>query len=74
MMKDFTNHVLKKHKKILIIFTVEWSCMIICGIVSFLYMGTWIQNMINQSLGGFPIKIENEISLLISYSFAIFKV
>ena len=72
MMKDFTNHVLKKHKKILIIFTVEWSCMIICGIVSFLYMGTWIQNMINQSLGGFPIKIENEISLLISYSFAIF--
>ena len=71
MMKDFTNHVLKKHKKILIIFTVEWSCMIICGIVSFLYMGTWIQNMINQSLGGFPIKIENEISLLISYSFAI---
>ena len=49
-MKDFTNHVLKKHKKILIIFTVQWICTIICGLVSFLYMGTWIQNMINQSL------------------------
>ena len=28
----------------------------------------------NESIGGFPIKIETKISLIISYSFAIFVV
>ena len=48
--EDFARHSLKNHKKLIVIFLIEWIFILLCGIASFMYLGGWIQNMINQSL------------------------
>ena len=44
------SHIWSKHRKLTLILSIEWVFLIVYGILSFLYMGQFIQLMINQSL------------------------
>ena len=50
MSSPFSRYIGKNHKLAVAIFSLEWIFIISSGIFSYLYMGKWIQNMINQSL------------------------
>ena len=50
MSSPFSRYIGKNHKLAVALFSLEWICIICSGILSYLYMGNWIQNMINQSL------------------------
>ena len=43
-------HIWAKHRKMTLIFLAEWAFLIVYGILSFHYMGAFIQSMINKSL------------------------
>ena len=44
------SHIWSKHRKLTLFLGIEWVFLIIYGVLSFLYMGQFIQLMINQSL------------------------
>ena len=50
MSSPFSRYIGKNHKLAVAIFSLEWIFIVSSGIFSYLYMGKWIQNMINQSL------------------------
>ena len=47
---NISDHIWSKHRKLTCFLGIEWVFLIIYGILSYLYMGDFIQMMVNQSL------------------------